>query len=213
MQELKIEHICKVIKGVSLLKDVSLTITKGHIYGIVGRNGSGKTVLLKCICGFMPITSGMILQDGVEIGKDTEFIRDTGFIIENPSFLSGKSGLKNLKYLAGIRKKANEERLRECMKIVGLDPANDKPVGKYSLGMRQRLGIAQVLMEDPDFILLDEPMNGLDNEGVVQMRELFIKLKQQGKTFLVVSHNRDDIEALCDEVYEMDAGMLEKLKK
>lgn len=213
MQELKIEHICKVIKGVSLLKDVSLTITKGHIYGIVGKNGSGKTVLLKCICGFMPITSGMILQDGVEIGKDTEFIRDTGFIIENPSFLSGKSGLKNLKYLAGIRKKANEERLRECMKIVGLDPANDKPVGKYSLGMRQRLGIAQVLMEDPDFILLDEPMNGLDNEGVVQMRELFIKLKQQGKTFLVVSHNRDDIEALCDEVYEMDAGMLKKLKK
>ena len=200
MQELKIEHICKVIKGVSLLKDVSLTITKGHIYGIVGRNGSGKTVLLKCICGFMPITSGKILQDGVEIGKDTEFIRDTGFIIENPSFLSGKSGLKNLKYLAGIRKKANEERLRECM-------------GKYSLGMRQRLGIAQVLMEDPDFILLDEPMNGLDNEGVVQMRELFIKLKQQGKTFLVVSHNRDDIEALCDEVYEMDAGMLKKLKK
>ena len=213
MQELKIEHICEVIKGVSLLKDVSLTITKGHIYGIVGRNGSGKTVLLKCICGFMPITSGMILQDGVEIGKDTEFIRDTGFIIENPSFLSGKSGLKNLKYLAGIRKKANEERLRECMKIVGLDPANDKTVGKYSLGMRQRLGIAQVLMEDPDFILLDEPMNGLDNEGVVQMRELFIKLKQQGKTFLVVSHNRDDIEALCDEVYEMDAGMLKKLKK
>lgn len=213
MQELKIEHICKVIKGVSLLKDVSLTITKGHIYGIVGRNGSGKTVLLKCICGFMPITSGKILQDGVEIGKDTEFIRDTGFIIENPSFLSGKSGLKNLKYLAGIRKKANEERLRECMKIVGLDPTNDKTVGKYSLGMRQRLGIAQVLMEDPDFILLDEPMNGLDNEGVVQMRELFIKLKQQGKTFLVVSHNRDDIEALCDEVYEMDAGMLKKLKK
>lgn len=213
MQELKIEHICKVIKGVSLLKDVSLTITKGHIYGIVGRNGSGKTVLLKCICGFMPITSGKILQDGVEIGKDTEFIRDTGFIIENPSFLSGKSGLKNLKYLAGIRKKANEERLKECMKIVGLDPTNDKTVGKYSLGMRQRLGIAQVLMEDPDFILLDEPMNGLDNEGVVQMRELFIKLKQQGKTFLVVSHNRDDIEALCDEVYEMDAGMLKKLKK
>lgn len=213
MQELKIEHVCKVIKGVSLLKDVSLTITKGHIYGIVGRNGSGKTVLLKCICGFMPITSGQILQDGLEIGKDTEFIRDTGFIIENPSFLSGKSGLKNLKYLAGIRKKANEERLRECMKIVGLDPANDKHVGKYSLGMRQRLGIAQVLMEDPDFILLDEPMNGLDNEGVVQMRELFIKLKQQGKTFLVVSHNRDDIEALCDEVYEMDAGTLKKLKK
>lgn len=200
MQELKIEHICKVIKGVSLLKDVSLTITKGHIYGIVGRNGSGKTVLLKCICGFMPITSGKILQDGVEIGKDTEFIRDTGFIIENPSFLFGKSGLKNLKYLAGIRKKANEERLRECMKTVGLDPANDKLVGKYSLGMRQRLGIAQVLMEDPDFILLDEPMNGLDNEGVVQMRELFIKLKQQGKTFLVVSHNRDDIEALCEEI-------------
>ena len=99
------------------------------------------------------------------------------------------------------------------MKTVGLDPANDKPVGKYSLGMRQRLGIAQVLMEDPDFILLDEPMNGLDNEGVVQMRELFIKLKQQGKTFLVVSHNRDDIEALCDEVYEMDAGVLERLKK
>ena len=205
---IEVKHASKKIKEVQILTDVNLDIQKGKIYGIIGRNGSGKTVLLKSICGFMPLTEGEILQNGKRIGTDTEFIEDAGFIIENPSFLPMKSGYKNLKYLASIRNLADEKRIRECLELVGLAEDADKAVGKYSMGMRQRLGIAQAIMEDPSIIILDEPMNGLDNQGVEEMRNLFLKLKEEGKTFLIVSHNREDIETLCDHVYMMDHGVL-----
>lgn len=205
---IEVKHASKKIKEVQILTDVNLDIQKGKIYGIIGRNGSGKTVLLKSICGFMPLTEGEILQNGKRIGTDTEFIEDAGFIIENPSFLPMKSGYKNLKYLAAIRNLADEKRIRECLELVGLAEDADKAVGKYSMGMRQRLGIAQAIMEDPSIIILDEPMNGLDNQGVEEMRTLFLKLKEEGKTFLIVSHNREDIEMLCDHVYIMDHGVL-----
>lgn len=205
---IEVKHASKKIKEVQILTDVNLNIQKGEICGIIGRNGSGKTVLLKSICGFMPLTEGEILQNGKRIGTDTEFIEDAGFIIENPSFLPMKSGYKNLKYLASIRNLADEKRIRECLELVGLAEDADKAVGKYSMGMRQRLGIAQAIMEDPSIIILDEPMNGLDNQGVEEMRNLFLKLKEEGKTFLIVSHNREDIEMLCDHVYMMDHGIL-----
>lgn len=205
---IEVKHASKKIKEVQILTDVNLNIQKGEICGIIGRNGSGKTVLLKSICGFMPLTEGEILQNGKRIGTDTEFIEDAGFIIENPSFLPMKSGYKNLKYLASIRNLADEKRIRECLELVGLAEDADKAVGKYSMGMRQRLGIAQAIMEDPSIIILDEPMNGLDNQGVEEMRNLFLKLKEEGKTFLIVSHNREDIEMLCDHVYMMDHGVL-----
>lgn len=205
---IEVKHASKKIKEVQILTDVNLDIQKGKIYGIIGRNGSGKTVLLKSVCGFMSLTEGEILQNGKRIGTDTEFIEDAGFIIENPSFLPMKSGYKNLKYLASIRNLADEKRIRECLELVGLAEDADKAVGKYSMGMRQRLGIAQAIMEDPSIIILDEPMNGLDNQGVEEMRNLFLKLKEEGKTFLIVSHNREDIEMLCDHVYMMDHGVL-----
>lgn len=205
---IEVKHASKKIKEVQILTDVNLNIQKGEICGIIGRNGSGKTVLLKSICGFMPLTEGEILQNGKRIGTDTEFIEDAGFIIENPSFLPMKSGYKNLKYLASIRNLADEKRIRECLELVGLAEDADKAVGKYSMGMRQRLGIAQAIMEDPSIIILDEPMNGLDNQGVEEMRNLFLKLKEEGKTFLIVSHNREDIEMLCNHVYMMDHGVL-----
>ena len=205
---LEIKTATKTIRNSTLLSHVDLTVAAGEICGIIGRNGSGKTVLLKTVCGFMPLTEGKIFYHGEQIGVDTEFIRDAGFIIENPSFLPMKSGYKNLKYLANIRKIANEERIRECLELVGLTESADKPVGKYSMGMRQRLGIAQAIMEDPSIIILDEPMNGLDNQGVDEMRRLFLRLKEEGKTFLIVSHNREDIEILCDHVYMMDHGIL-----
>lgn len=205
---IEVKHASKKIKEVQILTDVNLNIQKGEICGIIGRNGSGKTVFLKSICGFMPLTEGEILQNGKRIGTDTEFIEDAGFIIENPSFLPMKSGYKNLKYLASIRNLADEKRIRECLELVGLAEDADKAVGKYSMGMRQRLGIAQAIMEDPSIIILDEPMNGLDNQGVEEMRNLFLKLKEEGKTFLIVSHNREDIEMLCDHVYMMDHGVL-----
>ena len=205
---IEVKHASKKIKEVQILTDVNLNVQKGEICGIIGRNGSGKTVLLKSICGFMPLTEGEILQNGQRIGTDTEFIEDTGFIIENPSFLPMKSGYKNLKYLAAIRNLADEKRIRECLELVGLMEDAEKTVGKYSMGMRQRLGIAQAIMEDPSIIILDEPMNGLDNQGVEEMRTLFLKIKEEGKTFLIVSHNREDIEMLCDHVYMMDHGVL-----
>ena len=205
---LEIKNATKTIRNSTLLSHVDLTVAAGEICGIIGRNGSGKTVLLKTVCGFMPLTEGKIFYNGEQIGVDTEFIRDAGFIIENPSFLPMKSGYKNLKYLANIRKIANEERIRECLELVGLTESADKSVGKYSMGMRQRLGIAQAIMEDPSIIILDEPMNGLDNQGVDEMRRLFLRLKEEEKTFLIVSHNREDIEILCDHVYMMDHGIL-----
>ena len=205
---LEAKNATKIIKNTVLLSHVDLKVFEGEICGIIGRNGSGKTVLLKTLCGFTPVTEGEILQNGKRIGSDVEFIQDAGFIIENPSFLPLKSGYKNLKYLANIRRIADDARIRECLEMVGLTDSADKPVGKYSMGMRQRLGIAQAIMEDPSLITLDEPMNGLDNQGVDEMRRLFLRLKNQGKTFLIVSHNREDIEILCDRVYMMDQGVL-----
>ena len=205
---IEVRNVTKRIKEATLLSHVDLQVHQGEICGIIGRNGSGKTVLLKCICGFMPLTEGEILQNGKKIGINMEFIEDAGFIIENPSFLPLKSGYKNLKYLASIRQRVGEKRIKKCLEMVGLLENADKPVGKYSLGMRQRLGIAQAIMEDPSLIILDEPMNGLDNQGVEEMRRLFLRLKQEGKTFLIVSHNREDIEMLCDHVYMMDHGVL-----
>lgn len=204
----EVKNATKKIKDAVLLSHVDLHVRRGEICGIIGRNGSGKTVLLKAICGFMPLTEGEILQNKKCIGKDVEFIQDAGFIIENPSFLPLKSGYKNLKYLANIRRIADDARIWECLELVGLKDSAHKPVGKYSMGMRQRLGIAQAIMEDPSMIILDEPMNGLDNQGVEEMRRLFLQLKKEGKTFLIVSHNRDDIETLCDSVYQMDRGVL-----
>nr|WP_288829283.1 ABC transporter ATP-binding protein [uncultured Clostridium sp.] len=208
---IQVIDVCKTLEGQEILKNINLEFDSSKIHGIIGRNGSGKTVLIKCICGFMPVSSGSILVDKKRIGYDTEFIENTGFIIENPGFLNRYSGLKNLKYLASIRKIADVDRLRECMKMVGLDPDSKKTVGKYSLGMRQRLGIAQALMEYPDIIILDEPMNGLDNSGVMEIRKILLQLKAEGKLIIIISHNREDINSLCDKVYEMDKGEIKQV--
>ena len=147
------------------------------------------------------------------VGKDIDFPENLGFIIETPGFLLNYSGYKNLKYLASIRKKIDSNEIKDSMLLVGLDFADKKHVGKYSLGMRQRLGIAQAIMEKPDILVLDEPMNALDKNGVEEMRRLFLKMKSEGKLILLTSHNREDIEILCDEVYEMEEGILNKLKE
>lgn len=146
---------------------------------------------------------------GKEIGVDIDFADNIGVIIETPGFLSGYTGYKNLEYLAGIRKIIGKEEIRSTMERVGLDPNSRKKVGKYSLGMRQRLGIAQAIMENPDILILDEPMNGLDNHGVEDVRRILLDLKAEGKTVILASHNKEDIEILCDEVHEMDHGILD----
>lgn len=203
---IKVENVVRKFKENNALNGVSINFEKGKIHGIIGRNGSGKTVLFKCICGFMPMTSGKITVSSKVIGKDADIPDNVGLIIETPGFLPNYSGFKNLKLLACIKRKIDDKKIMETMERVGLDPKSKKHVNKYSLGMRQRLGIAQAIMEDPDILVLDEPMNGLDNEGVEEMRELFLNLRNEGKTILLASHNKGDIEYLCDTVREMDHG-------
>ena len=195
-----------------VLKDVSLSLEAGRIHGIIGRNGSGKTVMLKCVCGFLRPDGGSVTVSGKVIGKDCDFAPDTGMLIETPGFLPHETGMDNLLWLARLTKKADKEKIRELIRLVGLDPADKKGVGKYSMGMRQRLGIAQALLEDADLLILDEPMNGLDNQGVKDMRRLFIRLREQGKTIILASHFAQDIEELCDTVHEMDQGVLTKVR-
>lgn len=189
-----------------------MTCETGKIYGLIGRNGSGKTVLLKCVCGLVIPTSGEVSVWGQSVGKDVDFPENIGFIIESPGFLLQESGLSNLKHLASIRGKIGIDEIRESMNTVGLDPDLKLHVGKYSMGMRQRLGIAQAIMEKPKLLVLDEPMNGLDNQGVEHIRSLLLALKESGVTILLASHFKDDIAYLCDEVYQMDAGIISKVE-
>lgn len=205
---IEVQNVVKRFRDQVVLKNVSISFEKGQIHGIVGRNGSGKTVLFKCICGLMHPEEGVIFVNGKRVGRDVDMPEGIGAIIEAPGFLPNYSGYKNLRFLANIRRKIGKEEILNVLKTVGLDPESRKHVGKYSLGMRQRLGIAQAIMEDPEILILDEPMNGLDNAGVQDIRALLLELKAQGKTILLASHNHEDIAALCDTVHEMDGGVL-----
>lgn len=198
-----VENIYKSFGKEHILKNVSLSIPPGTIYGVVGNNGSGKTVLMKCICGFMKCDSGKIYVNGKVVGKEVDFPDRLGVIIETPGFISSMSGYKNLKILASLKGRIGKEEIRDTMKMVGLNPDMKKNVAKYSLGMRQRLGIAQAIMEDPNVLVLDEPFNGLDKHGVVEIRALLHKLKNDGKAILLASHNAQDILELCDHVHDI----------
>ncbi len=203
-----VENVSKRFGDNLVLDDVSVNFEKGKIHGIIGRNGSGKTMLMKCICGFVPVTSGTITVEGKRVGKDIDIPHNMGIIIETPGFLNSYSGYNNLKFLAGINKKISKDRIVEIMELVKLDPANKKHVGKYSLGMRQRLGLAQALMESPDILILDEPMNGLDQSGVNEMRDILSSLAKEGTTIIMANHNSEDIELLCNTVCEMELGKI-----
>lgn len=199
----EVRKVCKSFGKQKVLDQVSFSISPGSIYGVVGNNGSGKTVLMKCICGFMRCDRGTIIVNGRQVGKEVDFPDRMGMIIETPGFIRNLSGYKNLKILASLKGRIGKEKIRETMRRVGLDPNMKKPVGKYSLGMRQRLGIAQAIMEDPHVLILDEPFNGLDRYGVVEIRALLKELKADGKSILLASHNAQDIEELCDHVHNL----------
>ena len=207
-----LKNVSKTFQDKTVLQKTDLTVESGTITGFIGRNGSGKTVLLKLICGLMLPTTGTVTVDGVQVGRDRDFAPDAGVLIETPSFINYESGLRNLRALAAIRRKISVEQVKDAICLVGLDPEDKKRVGKYSLGMRQRLGIAQAIMEDPSLIILDEPMNGLDKEGVEEMRVLFSNLRGEGKTILLASHSAEDVDLLCDAVYELDNGAMERMR-
>ena len=200
---LKINNVSKEFKEINILKNVNLELHSGKIYGLIGRNGSGKSVLLKIICGFYNATSGNITLDGEDYIKNKSFPKDTRALIEKPNFLPNLTGLENLKLLASIQNKIGEKEILETLEKVNLKGEENKKYSKYSLGMKQKLGIAQVLMEDPKLIILDEPFNGVENETAKQIRNVLLQEKEKGKLIIIASHIKEDIELLADEVYEM----------
>ncbi|MBQ6482503.1 MAG: ATP-binding cassette domain-containing protein [Anaerolineaceae bacterium] len=191
-----------------ILKNVSVCFEAGHIYGLVGPNGSGKTTLMKCIVGFAPPDNGAIYINEKRIGKDVDFAPSTGLILEVPEFLGQWNAMQNLMQLSKISHAADQNRIRQCIRLVGLNPDDPKPVGKYSLGMRQRLGIAQAIMEDPEHLILDEPFNGLDQQGVEEIHLLLQRLKADGKTIILASHSAHDLSRACDTILELQDGKL-----
>ena len=209
-QIISVKGLDLIIGKTQILKNINVEFDEGKIHGLIGRNGSGKTMLMKCICGFIKVTHGEIIVDGKRVSKDIDFPKDMGIIIETPGFIPYYSGYKNLKLLAGLNNKIGKDEIRDSMKKVGLDPDLKRHVKKYSLGMRQRLGLAPAIMEDPKILVLDEPFNGLDKDGVKEMREYLLSYKEQGKTILICSHSAEDISVLCDTVYEMEKGELKQ---
>lgn len=194
-----------------IIDSITCKFEPGTIYGLVGPNGSGKTTLMRCICGFARPSGGEIIVDGEQVGKDVDFAPKTGIIIEEPGFLLQLSAIRNLKILANVSQEVSSRQIIEIIKLVGLDPYEKKPVSKYSLGMRQRLGIAQAIMENPNNLILDEPFNGLDNSGIKEVYELLKKFKYDGKTIVLVSHSMIDISSTCDVVFEIKNGKLLKI--
>lgn len=206
-----VKNVTVRMKNQVVLERINLQLDKGKIYGIIGRNGSGKTMLLRVLCGLVRPSEGEVWVLGREISRPGAFPDEVGAVIETPGFLPQYSGLKNLKLLASLRNRIDEDDIREAIRLVGLDPENKKPVRTYSLGMRQRLGLAQAIMEKPRLLLLDEPSNGLDQEGVRDLHILLRNLRSKGVTILLTSHSREEIETLCDAVYYMERGRLEAL--
>ena len=211
-KNIKVKDVCKYFGKTQVLDHVNMECRQGEITGIIGRNGAGKTVLFKIICGLLSLDLGEILINGIKWERQADVLPSVGIIIEEPAFLKNYSGIKNLEYLYMINNKNNRQYLESIMGKVGLDPKSKKHVGKYSMGMRQRLAIAQSIMEEPEFLILDEPFNGLDSHGVNEMRELFLELKKRGKVILIASHNSEDINILCDNVYSMESGVLKVLR-
>lgn len=209
---IRLKELSKSFKDEKVLKGITHDFEKGKIHGIMGFNGSGKTVMFKCICGFLRPDGGAVWVDGRRIGKEVDFPESVGMIIENPGFLPGLSGYANLKRLASLKRLITADDILEAIRKVGLDPMSKKKVGQYSLGMRERLGIAQAIMEGPDLVILDEPFNGLDKRGAEEVCTLFENLRDRGKTILVAAHNMLEIEWMCDTISEMDAGVLTQVK-
>ncbi len=208
MAYIEVQHISKILKKQKVLDDICLEMDKGKIYGFVGRNGSGKSVLMKIICGLLYADEGVIRVNGRQIGKDIDFPENTGALIEQCSFIPYMNGYKNLKVLAQINKKIDTQMIKDMMKIMGLNPDSKKWVYGYSLGMKQRLALTQAFMEDPELLILDEPMNSLDKEAVTLVRKLLIDKKKEGKAIVISSHYKEDIDSLCDKVFLIEEGKI-----
>lgn len=210
--KLEIKNLSKKFKDVYVLKDINLTFESGKIYGFTGRNGSGKSVLLKIICGFYTPTSGEVLLDNYNYILNNDFPKSTRCLIEKPNFLPDLTGYENLKLLASIENKIGNKEIMDTIEKLNLKEEINKKYSKYSLGTKQKLGIAQVLMEDPKLIVLDEPLNGIENETAKEVRKILNEEKKKDKIIIVASHIKEDIDTLADVVYNIDNGIVEKVK-
>ena len=208
--KLVVSNVNKTIRRKTILSDINLCLESGKIYGFVGRNGSGKTMLFRTLSGLMKTDSGSIVWDGKTLYRDMAVLPNLGIIIENAGLYPGLTGIQNLTYLAGLTKKIGKEEIADAILRVGLDPHDKRIYGKYSLGMKQRLAIAQAVMEKPDIIMLDEPTNALDETGVEEIRKVILEEKERGALILVASHNKEDIHVLCDELYKVESGRVVK---
>lgn len=205
---IKIENVNKKIKNKVILENVNYTFESGKIYGLYGRNGSGKTMLLRAIAGLIYIDEGSITVDDKVLHKDIDFPESMGVIIENTDLLPQYDAFTNLKILAKIKKIATDDNIKKTIELVGLDPNDKLHVRKYSLGMKQRLSIAQAIMENPDILLLDEPTNALDEKSIHIVRDILLQKKEEGKIIILASHNKEDLSILADVILQMDEGKL-----
>lgn len=202
------KNLTKKIGNEIILKDVNTKFENKKIYGIVGRNGSGKTMFLKSLCGFLTPTSGTVLINQKDIYKEEMFSNNVGISFSNSNYIKDLTGFENLELIANIKKQISKEDIIDALKKVNLSKEKDKKYGKYSLGMKQKLDIAQAIMEKPEILLLDEPFNGLDDESVKLIKKLIIDLKNGGNTIIIATHIKDDIENFCDEVIRFDMGTI-----
>ncbi|MBU5317014.1 ATP-binding cassette domain-containing protein [Clostridium bornimense] len=203
-----IKNINKTIGNNVVLDNISISLEKGKIYGFRGKNGSGKTMLFRAICGLINVDSGEIIIDNKVLGKDISFPNSLGVLIEYPGFLDNLTGFRNLKYLAEIKGIISDKDIEEAIKKVGLDPKDTRKFKKYSLGMKQRLGIAQAIMEDPELIILDEPTNALDIDGVRLINDIILDMKSKGKTILIANHDKEELESVADKILFVDRGRI-----
>lgn len=208
MSEIKIEDLIKSIKGALILDKVSITLTSGNIYGLRGKNGSGKTMLMRAMSGLLIPDSGSVIINGKTLHKDISFPESIGILIENPSFLPQYTGFKNLKLLAGLTGGISDEDIKTALDRVGLDPEDKRTYRKYSLGMKQKLGIANAIMGEPDIIILDEPINALDEESVKKIKKVLLEIRDKDKLIIIACHDREELEYLSDIIYEIKDGSI-----
>lgn len=208
MNRLTADHIEKYLDKRKVLQDISLSLEGGQVYGFVGRNGSGKTMLFRALAGLIRLQGGQISYNGVDLGRNTFVLPSLGLIIENTGLYGEFTGYQNLQMLAKIKQIIGKEEMVTALKRVGLDPGDKRRVAKYSLGMKQRLAIAQAIMEKPEVLMLDEPTNGLDQEGVERLRTIIREEKQRGAIILLASHSREDIALLSDVIYQLEEGKI-----
>jgi len=210
MKNIKIENLCKEIKGISILNNINMELESGKIYGFRGVNGSGKTMLMKAICGLIRTNSGNVYIDGEKVGKDIEFPKSVGVLIENPGLIGSYSGFENLRMLADIKNKTSDEEIKDMLRKLGLDPEDKKKVKKYSLGMKQKVGIAEAFIDTPELLMLDEPFNALDDKTVEILKGMIKEYRREDRIIILTSHDAGMLEDLCDKIYYLEEGKLVK---